>query len=188
MAGPGQGPIYIGPAGLRWHCMSGDWSRDWQWVWLMERRAQCPEWWVGDCRCKFAFVWNGDLGIVVYPRSRLVVVKKGVVVSYRLATEEWLGLHRLNNTAAVRVEWVEGRGLLLRAEGPRNRMQRGWDTFLWVELAGPRVRAVQRWWRGVRERRWRARALAVAMGAHGRLGAASGLRGLDGDLLRLCLG
>jgi hypothetical protein len=146
----------------------------------------CPEPWVGDCRCQFSFVWAGDLGVVVYPQSRLMVVE-GVAVSYWMETRNWLGLHRLNNLASVRLECMEDSRYLLRASGPRFGI-RGWETLLRVELAGPRVARVQRWWRGVRERRWRARAVAVAMGLHERLGAASGLGALSGDLLRLCLG
>jgi hypothetical protein len=156
-----------------------------RWAWAMHRMHRCPAPWPAQCTCRFSFVWAGDLGVVVYPRSRLLVWR-GLLLKYRLPTECWLGLHKLNSAQAVRVAFVEGKGLLLMLRCPVG--LGGWsETMVRVSLDLWRLRRLQRWWRRVLEGRWAARALAVAMAGHPRLGARSGLGALHGDLLRLCV-
>ena len=153
---------------------------------------------VEDCTCRLNDVWSNDTGsVVIYPRSKLIACS-GLLVRYFHPTRCIFGVHRLERAPRIRLasgllrciyvvisdndivvddgDWANAHNIARNTTAPQN--------VTHVDGVGiARVRTLQRWFRRVLCQRRQERVLAVLMAAHGRVGAASLLNGLDENLL-----
>jgi hypothetical protein len=142
-------------------------------------------------------MWFGPDGCVLYRGSRLLAWR-GLLLGYPTYTESVFGPHRLDQITGLNVfhcplmaslylsvESKCERGALWTPGWVGRMVEPMWSVTCKMQWAGlGRVRVVQRWWRAAR---WRWRAKAFMMGAHPRLGERSPLKGVDQDLLQLCV-
>ena len=151
-----------------------------------ERRLVCRERVVAYCTCRLDRVYSRG-GLTVFPNSKLMVWN-GLLLRYMVATQTLFGRHRLDAATSFRVLSLTRADVLHFRMLCAPVMVPGWIVRCAVYGVGlGRVRRLQRWWRRVLAERWRQRAVAVMMGVHGRLGAASPLLRLEPDLLRACI-
>jgi len=137
------------------------------------------------CRCKLdTAIWqDAGMGACVYPQSRLLLCQ-GLLLRYNGVTREIFGLHSLRAVTHWKLRIVQPRCRLffsMTIAFPSTTV----TSSIFVKGVGLScVRTLQRWWRAMQ---WRAKALALMMSQHDRLGQASPLVVLDKNLLEMCL-
>ena len=173
----------------------------------------CPTPFVNDCICHLDCVW-ADKGIIIYPRSKLVVCN-GLLVQYSLPTHKIFGIHRLERKPDIML-WAEpaapahkflylvltsyemglyyGDWANAQNDGITNPYTQNMMHVYGVGLAC--VRTLQRWFRRVLSKwkskwmskwmsKWKnKRDLMAMMATHKCVGAASLLHGLGEALLQ----
>jgi hypothetical protein len=113
-------------------------------------------------------------------------MSRGLLLRYLEPTTQVFGLHRFKKAIVVQTIVTNFEGtehMFLGIMG--DSMSSDWRIAATIQGIGiSRVRTLQRWWRFMK---WRARAVAVMMATHARLGAASEASILHDDVLRACL-
>jgi hypothetical protein len=152
----------------------------------MQGLSVCPTSQIAyGCTCGLdCAVWtHPELRVAIYPQAGLVACH-GLLVRYVNPTNFVFGLHKINESINFRVRSFSDALYICITELRRHLAV---THFIHVQFVGlQRVRRVQRWWRG-RLWKWsRDKHLAFMMAAHARLGSASKLMQLDGELMRMC--
>ena len=152
----------------------------------------CPAPFVAICRCGIdeSVVWvNVAHHFAIYPRSH-IIAWRGMLFKYTYTTQHVFGRHKLM--------CVREMDLAIKTYGDNREPYLSWRmrgvdvSMRWsvsVAVTGvgvAPVRVLQRFWRGVRRRRWQERALALMMATHKRLGSAASLSIVDDCVLRMC--
>ena len=160
--------------------------------------STCTTPYVGNCTCRFNHVWSNNKGVVIYPRSQMLLCK-GLLMRYLCPTHKIFGIHKLQNAQAIRLFGYPYPNWYLTITGDHIEIDDGdWanaqnhgmtnihaQNIMRVYGVGLRcVRTLQRWFRGALSKRRQERILAIMMATHKRLGSASLLHGLDEALLQ----